>query len=938
MKILLRTAAVASLAFAGTAYVAWQSVGPCGDAGARMLSVEQQANVYTYNRQEQASLDLDADGNALVAWGSRRQEAGTFGVFGRLFDGSGNPVGRELHINQHMSNNQESPAVSFHGTDAWVAWRSFAQDGNAGTVVARRFGRTADTFGALGDEVIVNETVVGDQVDAAVAAADGHAMIVWSSTVGDVQQTMGRIVNDDGTPRSGEFRLGNGPDTINETLPAVAAQPDGFVATWALRDAETGVPAGILARRFADDGTPRGDAFEVAAGTDRQDVEPSIDADTSGRFVVAWMGTNDTRGYDVLARRYTSDGTAIGGELTVAALDPNGDIDWYSGAAVAMAADGRFVVSYTTDVPDGDRMLGDIVAHRFAADGTPGEVFRVNDTTDGPQALTVSGARRVAWGADDRLAFAWNGNTGADGRGIGVTMLVPSDTVASAITVDERIVSAATAADAQLGEQVPPTFDPHWIPEKPEQITLAPGQDFGFIGFTSTGWNPPDPDIAAGPNGILVAVNGGVRYYDKEGNLQWSRSLTGGGGFWGAQGGGGFVFDPVELFDPHSNRFIIVCTEHSGSTDYLTVAISNDDDPSGSTGHADWQKYRFNVNNICGFIDFPNLGVGPDAVFVTTDCFDSPGGNKAWIMDKSELIAGTAGTPEWEQMSGGFFSLGAMKQYDDNSTQYFCTAEHGSSNSVQLKAITNPLTNPQVSTVNVSVPTYSSPPGAQQLGSSSRLATVGKRIKNGVLRNDHLWITHTIGQNNTARMRWYDIDLQGWPTSGSNPDLVNGGTQNLGDNVHNWFGDVDVDAQGNAAFAFNRSSPDEYVGVWRTFRLASDGSGLRDPVLMQGSTAPDTSGRWGDYGGIHQDPAQPNAFWNLHEYRTSSWRTWVGKFEIPVSDCPEDLDGDTVVGFGDILQILAVWGQAGGAEDLDGSGFVDFGDLLVIFAAWGPCP
>ena len=53
--------------------------------------------------------------------------------------------------------------------------------------------------------------------------------------------------------------------------------------------------------------------------------------------------------------------------------------------------------------------------------------------------------------------------------------------------------------------------------------------------------------------------------------------------------------------------------------------------------------------------------------------------------------------------------------------------------------------------------------------------------------------------------------------------------------------------------------------------------------------------------------------------------------------CVEDLDGSGDVGFGDILRVLAAWGNVGGPEDLDGSGTVGFGDLLLVLAAWGPC-
>jgi len=58
-------------------------------------------------------------------------------------------------------------------------------------------------------------------------------------------------------------------------------------------------------------------------------------------------------------------------------------------------------------------------------------------------------------------------------------------------------------------------------------------------------------------------------------------------------------------------------------------------------------------------------------------------------------------------------------------------------------------------------------------------------------------------------------------------------------------------------------------------------------------------------------------------------------FPEPVAGNPADLDGDGVVGSGDIGLVLAAWGNAGGPEDLDGDGVVGSGDLGILLAAWG---
>ena len=56
------------------------------------------------------------------------------------------------------------------------------------------------------------------------------------------------------------------------------------------------------------------------------------------------------------------------------------------------------------------------------------------------------------------------------------------------------------------------------------------------------------------------------------------------------------------------------------------------------------------------------------------------------------------------------------------------------------------------------------------------------------------------------------------------------------------------------------------------------------------------------------------------------------------ASCTGDADGDGMVGVSDILIVIDMWGQSGGAGDINGDGTVDVGDLLSIVDAWGACP
>lgn len=57
-------------------------------------------------------------------------------------------------------------------------------------------------------------------------------------------------------------------------------------------------------------------------------------------------------------------------------------------------------------------------------------------------------------------------------------------------------------------------------------------------------------------------------------------------------------------------------------------------------------------------------------------------------------------------------------------------------------------------------------------------------------------------------------------------------------------------------------------------------------------------------------------------------------FGVACGGCPEDINADGIVDFGDVLLLIAAWGPCPGCpEDVNGDGFVDFIDLLLVLAA-----
>jgi hypothetical protein len=847
-------------------------------------------NTFTENRQQDQSLAIDDEGRILIAWGSRRQEFGTYGLFAQYLDPLGRPLGTEMHINTHLVGHQGKPSVAF-GPDgsAWIAWCSSGQDGHLGGIYMRHLelrqntdtsAKTYETLVPAGEEIRINETWTGDQFDPVITIGrDGQIFAAWISDHTGHRYAFGRLFDANGVPASGEFRLGTRVD-IQESLPSLARLAgDRVITIWGRSDSH-GTPQGIYGRIFDRRGKPAGEEFTVSFSDQSYDVEPSVDSNGVDRFVVTWMSTPVSAAGDYRVRVSLFDG---GGKPLHESWLLDADEDGYpNGAAAAMAPDGRFLITYNvhhekrarSDSHRPDRHVS-IQGRFYDRDGVrTGEPRRLNGFDEGEQNLQVGlNSRHIAWSAHDQVALVWHGNIEDDKRGVGLTLYAPKELNPEIPPVIEPVAAIDYSyEDFTRQRNAPPERNMEWVDDSYMPKLTPAGPDFGFEAFQSTQWTPPDPDLAVGPEYIVGVVNIWIRFFDKSGDIYLDQDLA---DFFGSTY---FSFDPITLYDPLVDRYVVASSEHDGNRDYLNIAVSDDNDPNGT-----WYSYRFNIDSYCDYVDFPNLGSSPDAYFIATDCFGWPGGNKIHIFEKAPMLNGDPVTIQNVETSNNFNSVGSSKMYDaDVMAAYFASAHAVSSPNIKIYAITNATGTPQLHSVNVNVGPYSDPPDAQQLGTSNRADTIDRRIKNGVVRDGYLYICHSVnGGDGAAKARWYKIDLRGWPHGSQDPIKVDGGDIDPGYNIDTWFGDVNVDAEGNMAIAVNRSSPDELIGVYRTFRLETDPPGVTRPTIeMVTSTTPEQGSRWGDYAGLEEDPAQPGSFWNHHEYRTSSWRTWMGHFEI----------------------------------------------------------
>lgn len=367
---------------------------------------EFQVNTYTTGYQYRPEIARAADaGSFVVVWTSQAQDGSGYAIEGRRFTSTGAAAGGEFRVNTYTTSDQTAASVAAFGDGGFVvAWTSPSEDGSGNGIFAQRF----DSGGVrLGSEFQMNAYTTGNQTNASVAAGpSGTFLIAWSGETPTAPAAeLARRYASDGTPAGGEFQL-NAYTTGPQGFVRVSIAPSGaFVAAW--QNTSDGSGSAVVARRFDSAGTPLGTEFLVNDYTTGVQSDARIAVDASGRFVVAWYSDGaDTGSGGIAARRFASDGTALGTEFrvntytTTQQYQPN----------LAMDAAGDFVVAWSSR--NGQDGSGNgVFAQRYDSNGaTVGTEFQLNTYTTDEQgyyppavAMDVDGDFVAVWDSGGTL-------------------------------------------------------------------------------------------------------------------------------------------------------------------------------------------------------------------------------------------------------------------------------------------------------------------------------------------------------------------------------------------------------------------------------------------------------------------------------------------------------------------------------------------------------
>ncbi len=433
---------------------------------------------------------------------------------------------------------------------------------------------------------------------------------------------------------------------------------------------------------------------------------------------------------------------------------------------------------------------------------------------------------------------------------------------------DESVHSPVVPPDAELIPD-PDAVTEYPVVERgnatlPALISYHNGVKRGDAGQWSY---PPDTCGAIGPNHFVEVVNRNFAVYNKSTgsqitNISLSSFLPGSSG------------DPRVCFDQHSGRWIVIVTDFNSR---LYIAFSLTDNPTGS-----WYKSNFVMSqgsDAGAWPDYPTLGVDANGIYTAAFMVGGFGTMTIWAIDKAPLLEPTPslGTiTAWRQLS----YEGAIQPchtFGDSGGEYLVSQHPSFNTRLRVRQITGPMTNPTLQTVSGThpqVPSYSEPPDAPALGSSTPLDTVGARMMNAVYRDGFIWTTHTIGYNGRAAVRWYKIY--------ENTAILNQYGTVADNSLYYFFPSITVNDAGHAVMGFTGSNASQYAGCYYTGRSAFDPAGqMADPFQYQLGLAAQNNidsygrNRWGDYSLCTVDPVDNDTLWTIQEYgrSTNVWGT-----------------------------------------------------------------
>lgn len=429
------------------------------------------------------------------------------------------------------------------------------------------------------------------------------------------------------------------------------------------------------------------------------------------------------------------------------------------------------------------------------------------------------------------------------------------------------------------------------------QKTTAPSPSLltNFNGNVTQG-TPNDNDVAISNGGRIVSVvNQNLYIYNDSGKFLLSRSLA---TFANVLGQLNRTFDPRVIYDPISDKFILVFLQGSTSADTrIIVAFSKTNLPEGA-----WNFYTIpgNVTGESAWSDYPIISLSESELFITVNL----------VKDNTPWQEGFVTSYIWQMNKQNGYAGDSLSQklyrdikYNNQSIWNVCPVKGGSKNqgnsmwflsqrpssfnndTVFLHQITNTLTSGTAELKQTLLRTntpYGLQPNAIQ-PNGKKLQTNDARILSACYENGFIhYVGNTINQANFAPSVYYGTVSNVWGTQPSiSGKIISYDTMDIGYPSIAYMGGGSGD--NSMLINFSHVSPTLFPGMSVVYvdRLGN----ISAPLMVKNGLSSieilsDSVNRWGDYSGNQTKYNELGVCWINGSYGiTGQNRTWIAKIK-----------------------------------------------------------
>jgi hypothetical protein len=423
------------------------------------------------------------------------------------------------------------------------------------------------------------------------------------------------------------------------------------------------------------------------------------------------------------------------------------------------------------------------------------------------------------------------------------------------------------------------------------------------FGGQNSPYYPPDCNGTAGPNHFMQTINCVYAIYDKTGAL-----IAGPTNlnqlFQGVAGANFNDGDPIILYDEQADRWLVTEFSFSGPTDYMLMAVSTTNDPTGT-----WHKYSFQVATMP---DYPKFSIWRDGYYMGDN---NSSGNDTYVFERAKMLIGAPAQAvgfnnSWRPTSvDGFMCVPPIDndgQFAPEGTPGMYIAFNddalgGGSDQLWLYNLTVDWTTPAnstfVRTQQIDVQPFNSNFGnnwnnIEQKGTSQRVDGIPQVIMNvPQYRNFGSYQTivccHTVNVdgNRHAGIRWYELrkTTADWEVRQQGtyaPDLHS-----------RWMGSIMLNGNNEIGLGYSISSLNMFPSIFYCGQSASAYANFtnildieEDTIFLGAYSQTGGTNRWGDYSQLSVDPTDDKTFWYTTQYIGSGGarKTQVASFKFSI--------------------------------------------------------